>query len=654
MTVHFITFFILLFCLHEIFAGSKRRNETLWTIKSPSLLTRWSNAMFTSNHMIKKPLPEYPRPQLVRKSWLNLNGIWSVSLDSGDTQRKIMVPFAIESALSGIVNNVTSNFTVVYQRTFVVPRRWKDRNILLHFGAIDWDAQVFVNDQLVGEHQGGYSSFTIDITAALLPSTQQSVSLPLKRQKLLVEVRDPTDAGPQPRGKQVRDPHKIWYTSVTGIWQTVWLEMLPRLVSIRQLSIVPRYDESMVAFTTMLQSDTNIDGEEIPVVPHAFVLSISIYSNKNIVQQVDQIVSFVTSNETTNHRQRQFETLVPLTDFISWSPNNPHLYNVRIVVKKIESVSIIDPYSKELNEIDEITSYFGMRKISIERMNSSDFTKIYLNNQPYFQMGLLDQGFWPDGLYTAPTDDALKYDIEISKKLGFNMIRKHVKVEPDRWYYWCDVLGMLVWQDMPSGDQETARYVGPDITRSDNSKTIFYREWKEIMTQLMNHPCIVVWVPFNEGWGQFETTEVTAFTKSIDNSRLVDAVSGWIDRQTGDIIDVHNYPAPIAPKPEIGRASVLGEYGGLGLYVPKHSWATAMPSWSYKKITNSSDLTKEFLKLLSIVHTLRDQKGLSAAIYTQTTDVEGEVNGIMTYDREIVKLEITTVQKALQNVTGFH
>jgi beta-galactosidase/beta-glucuronidase len=561
-----------------------------WQPGDGPLKTRWAKDVSPQN-----ALPDYPRPQFVRSEWLNLNGLWDLAITAKGAKpdsytNQILVPYPIESALSGMMRPVSENDRLWYRRNFDIPRKWLGRRVLLHFGAVDFEATVWVNGKRLGQHRGGYDGFSFDITDALNPSGDN---------ELAVSVWDPTDAGTQPRGKQVRKPNSIWYTSTSGIWQTVWLEPVSA-AHLTGLKIVPDLDHGAVK----IQPDT----------PTPLIGKFS------IELAVRDGASTVASASTEPGKEVQLS----VTDPQVWSPESPHLYSVVAVLKLGDRA------------VDRVESYFGMRKISLGK-DDKGFTRLMLNNQPYFQFGPLDQGFWPDGIYTAPTDEALRFDIEMTKKLGFNLARKHVKVEPERWYYWCDKLGLLVWQDMPSGDKYIGRHDG-DITRTPESGSEFEQELKALVQGRANHPCIVMWVPFNEGWGQWDTPRIVDLLKQLDPSRLVDDASGWVDRGVGDVMDLHRYPGPGAPEPETNRAIVLGEFGGLGLPLPGHTWQ-AQKNWGYRSFTNSVELTSAYLGLTEKLFPLIAEKGLSAAVYTQTTDVEIEVNGLMTYDRELVKMD---------------
>ena len=568
-----------------------------WEQAEGPLKTRWAKDVSP-----RTVHPEYPRPQMVRKEWMNLNGLWDLAIAAKDAPQpnefktQILVPFPVESALSGVKKPVSENDRLWYRRSFQIPKSWRDRRVHLHFGAVDFEARVWVNGKELGQHRGGYDGFGLDVTDALYP---------FDTNELVVSVWDPTDASTQPRGKQVRKPGGIWYTPTSGIWQTVWLEPVSA-AHLTGLKITPDLDKNEVIVKGLTHAGL---GE----------------------YQIEVTVRDGFSRTASAKGRAGSDIHVPVKKPRLWSPESPHLYRL--------SVSL----QLGSRTVDKVESYFGMRKISLGK-DDKGFTRLMLNNRPYFQLGPLDQGFWPDGLYTAPTDVALRYDIEMTKKLGFNMARKHVKVEPDRWYYWCDKLGLLVWQDMPSGD----KYIGtrdPDITRTPESAQEFEKELTALVEGRCNHPSIVMWVPYNEGWGQWDTARIVDLVKRLDPSRLVDDASGWTDRGVGDVNDMHKYPGPGAPEPEQQRASVLGEFGGLGLPVRGHTWQ-AEKNWGYRSFTNSAALTTAYTELLSKLFPLIAEKGLSAAVYTQTTDVEVEVNGLMTYDRATVKMDAEKVQTA--------
>jgi len=538
-----------------------------WQPAAGPLKTRWAKDVSPTN-----ALPEYPRPQMVRKDWLNLNGLWDIKLGDG-TESKILVPFAIESALSGVMKHVDR---VTYRRSFEIPKGWSGQQVLLHFGAVDWESTVFLNGKKLGVHRGGYDVFSYNITDALKGEGAQEIT---------VEVFDPTDLGGQPRGKQKLKPGSIMYTATTGIWQTVWLEPVPT-AHIESLKIVPDVDAGCLRLT---------------VAGSGSVDAVASVDGKDVAQVSGQAGS---------------ELKLSISNPKLWSPDSPHLYDLRVALKSGDKT------------VDAVTSYFGMRKIALGK-DDKGVTRMMLNGKPVFQVGPLDQGFWPDGIYTAPTDEALRFDIVETKRLGFNTTRKHVKVEPDRWYYWCDKLGLLVWQDMPCGNSYTDKPQPID-------KPQFKSELVSMVRNLWNHPSIIMWVVFNENQGQHDTEALVADVEALDPSRLVNNASGNDDKNCGDVIDKHTYPGPDSPKPEDNRAAVLGEFGGLGLPVDGHTWTKK--TWGYEGTKNIEDLTKGYEKLLRKSWLLNVTDGLSAVIYTQLTDVETECNGLLTYDREINKV----------------
>jgi beta-galactosidase/beta-glucuronidase len=542
---------------------------------------------------------------MVRAQWLNLNGLWDYAITQKDSQRpavfdgQILVPYPVESALSGVMKSINESNRLWYRRTFTVPDSWKGKRVLLHFGAVDWEATVRVNGKEAGSHRGGYDGFSFDITDLLKSSGEQ---------ELIVAVFDPTDAGHQPRGKQVLRPNGIWYTPISGIWQTVWLEPVPA-GHIESLKIIPNVDRGAVTVHARMKDAGPDDTVEVTV--------------------YDDAKQPFGSNAGTI-------LTLPVAGVKLWTPDNPHLYEVRVALKSGKTV------------LDSVTSYFAMRKISMAK-DGDGTLRLCLNDQPLFQYGPLDQGFWPDGLYTAPTDEALRYDIEMTKKLGFNLARKHVKVEPDRWYYWCDKLGLLVWQDMPSAFVTGRR--GDAATHTAETSQQFELELKRMIDGLHNHPCIVMWVPFNEGWGQYDTERITKWVKEYDPTRLVNNASGWTDRNVGDVHDIHVYPGPRAPKIEPDRAGVLGEFGGLGLPLAGHTWQDEK-NWGYRSFKTGQELTDAYVGLATKLHPLAGKPGLAAAIYTQTTDVEVEVNGLMTYDRAEMKMDVDRITAANRKLFG--
>jgi len=585
---------------------SVHAQQASWKIVPGHITTQWAKDVDSAN-----TLPDYPRPQMQRSNWQNLNGLWQYAIlpvsDNENIpvhfQGNILVPFAIESALSGVSKTVGKDSILWYQRDITVPYKRKGKKILLHFGAIDWRSDIYVNNKKIGRHEGGYDPFTFDITDALKKGTKQL---------LTIRVWDPTDDGPQPHGKQVVHPEGIWYTSVTGIWQTVWMETVPEtyMSSIKQ---TPDLDNKNIAVSASVQ---NIQpGDE---------LSVSAWKGNIKVAE-----KTITDTSVT----------LSIPDPETWSPSHPFLYDLKITVMR------------KGKALDEVKSYFGMRKISVSP-DANGIKKMMLNNKFLFEFGPLDQGWWPDGLYTAPTDAALKFDIEKIKEMGFNLIRKHIKVEPARWYYYCDSIGILVWQDMPSGDLGNQWEPRPGVLgraterdRTPESEGYYRKEWNAIMDALHNYPCIIVWTPFNEAWGQFKTVEITNRTKQKDPSRLVNSASGGNFFPVGDIEDLHNYPDPAMPRPDIfgsKKALVLGEFGGLGLPVQGHTWQEK--NWGYQSFKSNDSLFKRYESLTGKLAELI-KAGLSAAVYTQTTDVEGEVNGFMSYDRKVMKMPIEKLKE---------
>lgn len=577
-----------------LFSGLSLGQTSNWEKAKGPLMTKWAEEVGPDN-----ALPEYPRPVMKRDSWKNLNGLWKFKItgkgnSGGGYERQILVPYPVESALSGIQETVGAANRVWYKRSFEVDNPHADGRVLLHFGASDWETQVFINDQYVGTHQGGYDPFTFDITEYLSEDEQE----------VEITVWDPTDLGHQAVGKQTHDPRSIWYTAVTGIWQTVWLEYVPKNY-IKDLKITPDVDNSRVKVAV----DENHAMDD-------FKARIRVINNDKTL-----------GTSTGSSKQ---DLYVQLDDPNLWSPDNPFLYDLEVELLNSDG-----------EVIDQVSSYFAMRKISVNKAEDGHM-RLFLNNEPLFQLGPLDQGWWPDGLYTAPTDAALKYDIEATKDLGYNMLRKHVKVEPQRFYYWADKIGILVWQDMPNGDMRP----GEIPERSQESAQQFKKEYKRMIDSFYNHPSIVMWVPFNEGWGQFQTKEITQWTKRYDPTRLVNNASGWTDRNVGDVIDMHSYPGPDMPETEDNRAAVLGEFGGQALVVEDHLWIqdfSRAPN-HYETSRSEKKLHETYSQMLQQLDKLKDD-GLSAAVYTQTTDVESEVNGLITYDREIIKFDLNQLNK---------
>lgn len=580
--------------------------ESLWTAKVDKEL----------------PLPEHPLPQFERSCWQNLNGQFDYCISSmgekwiSDYSGKITVPFAVESMLSGVEKPLKPSDRLWYQKKFIVNDSLKGKNILLHFGAVDWQCKVYINKELVGTHTGGYCAFSFDITKYLTDGENI----------LTLCVYDPTESGWQQRGKQDNHPHGFWYTATSGIWQTVWLEGVNEC-RIEKIKVVPDIDRGVVnikAFTTHNDVKT---------------LSLTVFDGENEI-----ICKDISLDED-----------VEIPNFKLWSPEEPNLYSFTLEIKKDGEI------------LDSVKSYFGMRKFNIGK-DKFGVMRLFLNNEPYFQRGLLDQGYWPDGGLTPPCDEAMIFDIEEMKRLGFNMLRKHIKMEPMRWYYHCDRLGMIVWQDMMSG----GAYIGdlyagvlPNLgikVKDDKYKTFsredkkarddYKRELTEMIEQLYNVVSIYCWVPFNEGWGQFDALKICNYVKSLDETRVVDHASGWYDQGGGDIQSMHKYVFPVTmPKLDKMRAFVITEFGGYQNRVPGHTWSEDKTFGLYLKFKNKSTLTNAYKKLYEKQIIPLIDKGLCGTIYTQVSDVENEYNGIYTYDRKVLKIEesvITEINNALK------
>lgn len=594
----FLLLIILLFSSVSSFAQWKPAGDKIKTV--------WAEKIDPNN-----VLPEYTRPIMERDKWQNLNGLWDYAILPMGQQEpqtfdgKILVPFAVESSLSGVQKELGKEKELWYRRTFTIPSDWKSKNVILHFGAVDWKAEVYLNNIKIGSHTGGYTPFCFDVTPFLTSGNQ----------KLVVKVWDPTSDSSIPRGKQVTNPNGIWYTPVSGIWQTVWLE--------------PVNNKHIVGITPI----ANIDNNNLKVkvctknTESSDIVEVKLKDNNKVIASAKGVVG------------QTLDIAIPNAKL--WSPESPFLYDL--------DVTLIE----RGKSVDKVSSYAAMRKVSKKR-DANGIIRIQLNNKDIFHFGPLDQGWWPDGLYTAPTDEALKYDIVKTKDFGYNMIRKHVKVEPARWYTHCDRLGILVWQDMPNGDQgphwDMHHYFdGKEVTRSIESEQNFRKEWKEIMDYLMPYPSIAIWVPFNEAWGQFKTQEITEWTQYYDPSRLVNPASGGNHYlKVGDILDFHKYPSPEMMMYDNERITVIGEYGGIGMPLTDHLWQPDK-NWGYVQFKSAKEVTDEYVKygrqLLNLV-----KSGISGGVYTQTTDVEGEVNGLITYDRKIIKVEEDRIRKINQEI----
>lgn len=586
-----------------------------WQQADGPLKTRWAKDVSPAN-----ALPEYPRPQMVRKEWMSLNGLWQFSpAKEGEEPpagknlaEQILVPYPMESALSGIMRHEDRAW---YRRTFDVPAAWEGRKVLLHLDAVNWEAVVYLNGKKLGAHKGGYDAFGFNIAPFLNKEGPQ---------ELIVAVVNTPDLGNHARGKQTMKPGGIFYTPASGIWQSVWIEPVAE------------------AFIENIHAEADIDSGAVIITGRAI-------SDNKAQCKIDILDGEKVIASTTASLKKSVTIKIPEPRL--WSPESPFLYGLNVTLLHKGEPS------------DLVQSYFGMRKIAMGK-DDKGFLRPMLNNKFVFQVGPLDQGYWPDGIYTAPTDDALKSDIETMKKLGFNMARKHVKVEPERWYYWCDKLGLLVWQDMPSmrekpgGDELerlTKRQTGKNPLPAEKydaevlrlttlrdehapaEKEQFEHELDRLIQSRGNHPSIILWVVFNEGWGQYDTQRLTQHVKELDPGRLVNNASGWTDMKVGDVIDMHHYPDPSMPGPEETRAAVLGEFGGLGLGMEGHTWSAK--SWGYRGVGAPEQLTAGYEKMLIKAWQLKD-KGLSAVVYTQITDVETECNGLLTYDRQIIKPDV--------------
>ena len=563
---------------------------------------------FTVNATNDIPRPEYPRPQFERTEWINLNGTWTYEFDLSNSGKNrklfeaksfnntITVPFCPESKLSGVSYTDFIN-QMWYQRSLSIPAEWQGKKILLNFGAVDYFAEIFIDGEFVGNHCGGSSSFSIDLTQSVKPGQTHN---------LVVFVIDDIRSGAQAVGKQSPQVSSFacFYTRVTGIWQTVWLEPVAAQ-HIAQLKTTPDIDKK----TVKVEVATNVCSPD--------KVEVKVFDGKNLVAKGAALNGV------------PVELTMP-EDVKLWTPESPSLYNMEVTLYK------------DGKAVDQVKSYTALRKFSTHK-DKNGITRLQLNNKDYFQFGPLDQGWWPDGLYTAPTDEALVYDLKKIKDFGYNMVRKHVKVEPARWYTYCDQLGLIVWQDMPNGGRGPAEwqmhkyYDGADAIRSAASEANYRKEWKEIIDYLYSYPSIGVWVPFNEAWGQFKTPEITKWTKEYDPSRLVNPASGGNHYTCGDILDLHNYPGPNLYLYDPIRATVLGEYGGIGMALKGHLWL-ADKNWGYVKFNTPEEVTNKYIKyadhLLELI-----EKGFSAAVYTQITDVEEEVNGLVTYDRKVIKVD---------------
>ena len=577
------------------------------------LFTRWGKNLDTD-----KPLQEYPRPQMVRDSYLNLNGYWEYAINFEKKapvkyDGKILVPFSPEAFLSGVHRQTRPDEYLHYKTQFTLPEGFLRKRVLLHFGAVDQICEVFLNGSPVGSHEGGYLPFCFDITEYLAKGANE----------LTLTVRDYSDTSYLSRGKQKLGRGGMWYTAQSGIWQTVWMESVPECY-IERVKLDPDYDNGSIGIKVF---STGRRGRDVRI---------------RILDGDCEAVSACMAADKKKD--------IKIKDLKSWSPETPHLYHMEITMGE-----------------DCVRTYFAMRKFSVGR-DEKGILRFMLNNKPYFHNGLLDQGYWPDGLYTAPTDQALRYDIVKMKELGFNMIRKHIKVEPARWYYHCDQIGMLVWQDMVNGGSDYhmkficfmpnfwmpfGRLVKDNkyrafARREKAGRAQYYRELKATIAHLYNVPSIAAWVPFNEGWGQFDAAEAAARVRKLDALRLIDEASGWFDQGGGDMYSIHNYWRRLKVKPKKDRVVALTEYGGYSQRIEGHSFCSEV--YGYRIYQTKQELTKGYRELLETDIIKGISKGLCGTVYTQVSDVEEEVNGLLTYDRDLVKVEEETVKKLNQKI----
>jgi len=642
------TFVLSLCCTVSLWIGAFSVGNTAdWKIAEGPLSTPW-----TKDVDPERVLPEYPRPQMVREEWINLNGLWDYAVTSkaeektpGDFQGKILVPFPVESALSGVMRPLKPEERLWYKRTFVVPDEWAGKRILLHFGAVDWESTVYLNGRKLGRHRGGFDSFTFDITETVRKEVGS-------QQELVVSVLDPTDAEWQLRGKQMLHPAGCSYTACSGIWQTVWLEPVS-YNGVDSLKMVPDLSDN----TLKLSVNARIRPEPVDVQVEIF--DDSKLLGKTVGTLGNEITPSVARNLVDFYKARLIWTTTDLTLDVPepklWAPDSPFLYDMIITIKD----------KKDGKILDTVKSYFAMRSLSIGK-NEAGMTRMLLNGKPIPLAGVLDHGYWPDGIYTAPTDDALKYDLEIIKRCGMNATRKHVKTESERWYYWCDKLGVLVFQDMPTGNEGNPH---TDLPNSPEASMQCELEKRTLIRQLFNHPSIVCWIPFNEGWGQHDTLRYARWIKAEDPSRFVNEASGFPWHGTGDVLDCHggigaegmNHP---------GKFCIVSECGGVGIGVPKNEW-NPEKSWAYfiynPETGGGTDglipggkskplppldeeskfwATRQVQSIFKGLHDNFDKAGCNGFFYCQIVDVETECNGLVSYDRVIWKVDPDEVAKA--------
>jgi hypothetical protein len=604
------------------------------------LLTRWAKEVGPDN-----ALPEYPRPQMRRKEWMNLNGLWDYAITGKSDENipakfagGILVPFPIESALSGVMQPLKPDQRLWYRRRFSIPDDWAGRRILLHFGAVDWQATVFLNGRELGSHRGGYDAFTFDTTKALKPGGIQ---------ELVVSVWDPTDTSWQLHGKQTLHPAGCSYTASSGIWQTVWLEPVPMTTSIETIRAIPDIEAGLLCLTITgrvgnepleLEAKVLDDGNEVSIAKGKAGFELWPNLRENKVNFYKNTGSWFTA-----------DLVLAIKDARLWSPDDPFLYDLTVTLKKDNTL------------LDTVNSYFGMRSLG-KRTDTKGFTRFLLNGKPTLMAGALDQGFWPDGIHTAATDEALKYDVEIAKKAGFNIIRKHVKVEPERFYYWCDKLGLMVLQDMPTGREGDAR---TDLPTSPEASAQCELEKRTLIRQRWNHPSIIAWCPFNEGWGQHDTLRYAMWIKELDPSRLVDEASGFPWHGGGDIQDNHGGVS----RPNPRQIGIVSENGGYGVATPGHDWPCEI--WTYSSYDPETDgtidaiakeikgdrlpklddksrawFTREVARLYTDLWAQKDDNGMTGQFFCQLYDTESECDGLVSYDRAVWKVDPDILRKA--------
>ncbi len=614
-----------------------QKDNAAWSIVEGDIITSWGREV-----NVDKVLPEYPRPQGVRKQWFNLNGLWEYAVtpkgnaEPDKYQGAILVPFPIESALSGVKRALLPEENLWYRRAFTIPENWKGKRILLNFGAVDWKAEVFINDSPAGSHTGGYYPFTFDITDYLKEGENT----------LVVKVWDPTDAYGQERGKQVLKPKGIYYTPVSGIWQTVWLEPVEEAY-IERIKLTPFIDKEVLELETFINyggkerlKDDSLGEADFRI--KVEVLSPELFIDKEIAWEGRRLGDY------EGELNKAFEISIPKA--MLWTPDTPYLYPIIITLYK------------GAEPLDQLKSYFAMRSFGTSR-DENNILRFTLNNKPIFHNGVLDQGYWPDGLYTAPSDEALLYDIKLTKELGFNTSRKHIKVEPLRWYYHCDRIGLIVWQDMINGGCSMKLIKHGILTnffgmtsRCDNNykaaerdsrknRENYKKELKEMIDALYNVPSIALWVPFNEDWGQFDAKETAIWVKNYDPTRIVDHASGWMDQGGGEVKSLHIYFKKLSlPKKKDNRVMAITEYGGYTLFEEGHVWRRDK-EFGYKSYKSREALQEAYISLIGKQLKPLIPQGLSGAIYTQLTDVETEINGFVTYDREVLKVNKDEVKK---------